>query len=177
MPRLTTDRLELVPITLPMVEAVMQGDRIRAEAVAGASLPLAWPGEALIARAFGASLEAIRSDPTRRLWGDTLMIARDQPRVLGSVIFHGYPGDRVAEVGYGVEEESQGCGYATEATRACVAWALAQDGIDAVTATVFSWNRPSLRVIEKLGMQQCDAREHETLGELQVFILRRLGGA
>ncbi|MCE9572870.1 MAG: GNAT family N-acetyltransferase [Deltaproteobacteria bacterium] len=174
MPRLSTERLELVPITLPMVEAVMQGDRARAEAVAEASLPEAWPGEALIARAFGASLEAIRSDPTRRLWGDTLLISRDPARrVLGSVVFHGLPADGVAEVGYGVEEESQGQGYATEATRACVAWALAQDGIHAVAATVFSWNRPSLRVVEKLGMAPHGVRDHETLGELLTFILRR----
>ncbi len=174
MPRLTTERLDLVPMTLPMVEAVMQGDRARAEAVAEASLPEAWPGEALIARAFGASLEAIRSDPTRRLWGDTLMISRDQPRrVIGSVVFHGFPHGGVAEVGYGVEEESQSRGYATEATRACVAWALDQAGITAVTATTFAWNRPSLRVIAKLGMAAHDAREHETLGELLTFILRR----
>ena len=46
-------------------------------------------------------------------------------------------------------------------------------GITTVTATTFACNRPSLRVIAKLGMAAHDAREHETLGELLTFILRR----
>jgi hypothetical protein len=47
VPTLTTERLELWPITLPFVEAVMAGDRATAEAVCGATLPVAWPGGAL----------------------------------------------------------------------------------------------------------------------------------
>lgn len=178
MPSLRTERLELAPVTLAVVEAVMAGDRAGAEAACGAILPEAWPGDELIARAFTPSLAAIRADPERRLWGDTLLLSRPdldgQPRrVIGSVIFHGRPdGDGVAEVGYGVEEGSQRHGYATEGTRACVAWALAQAGVRAVTATTFPWHRASLRVIEKLGMRQIGIREHETLGDLLVYELR-----
>src|SRR5215467_7615109 len=123
---LRTPRLELVPITLPMVEAVMRGARAEAEAIAGARLPDAWPGPALIERAFTASLDDIRADPDRRLWGDRLIIERrgEAERgsfIVGSVVFHGAPeADGVVEVAYGVEEASQGKGYATEATRASV---------------------------------------------------------
>lgn len=170
MPALRTERLELVPVTLSMVEAVMAGDRARAEAACGACLPEAWPGEQLIARAFGVSLDAIRRDPERRLWGDTLLMPHDGPRrVVGSVIFHGRPDDGIAEIGYGVEEASQRRGYATEGTLACVEWALAQQGVEAVRATTFPWHRESLRVIEKVGMRFLESREHETLGELLIF--------
>lgn len=170
-----TARLELVPVTLAAVEAVLAGDRAAAEAAAGAALPETWPGDALIARAFHPSLDAIRADPARRLWGDSLLIPIDDGprRVVGSVIFHGLPEDGVAEVGYGVEESSQSRGYATEGTRACVEWALAQDGIKAVIATTFPWHVASRRVIEKLGMTQVGTREHEVLGELWVFRLER----
>lgn len=171
--RIETERLVLVPITLEMVEAVFAGDRVRAEALAGASLPEAWPGRALVERAFSADLDAIRGDPAGRLWGDRLMIARGQPRIVGSVIFHGRPVDGIAEVGYGVELESQRCGFATEATRACIAWALAQPECTAVRATTFPWHRASLRVIEKLGMRQVGVQEHDIFGELQVFEIRR----
>ena len=166
-----TERLQLVPVTLRVVEAVMAGDRAGAEAATGATLPDAWPNEELIARAFQVSLSAIRSDPDRRLWGDTLLLSLDErPRVIGSVIFHGRPDDDgIAEVGYGVESGSQSQGYATEGTRACVEWALAQPGVTAVTATTFPWHRASLRVIEKIGMERCGAREHEVLGELHVY--------
>jgi RimJ/RimL family protein N-acetyltransferase len=174
VPTLLTERLELVPITLPLVEAVMAGDRHRTEEVAGAAVPAAWPGEALIARAFSASLAAIRADPAKRLWGDTLLLSRTgERRVIGSVIFHGFPDDGIAEVGYGVEEGSQDQGYATEGTAACVAWALEQPGIVAVCAVTFPWHRASLRVIEKVGMTLVNTREHETLGEMLVYQKRR----
>jgi RimJ/RimL family protein N-acetyltransferase len=169
-----TPRLELVPITLPMIEAVWAGDRRRAEQLADARLPEAWPGRALVERAFSADIEAVRQDPDTRLWGDRLLISRQgERRVVGSVVFHGRPSDGVAEVGYGIEAESQGLGYATEGTAACVEWALAQPGIVAVTATTLPWHRASLRVIEKLGMVKVDSRDHELLGELYVFEVRR----
>jgi ribosomal-protein-alanine N-acetyltransferase len=82
-------------------------------------------------------------------------------------------GDGVAELAYGVEDGSQGRGYATEAVSACVAWALQQPGVRAVRATTFGWHRPSLRVIEKVGMTRVGLREHETMGELIVFETRR----
>jgi RimJ/RimL family protein N-acetyltransferase len=174
VPALRTERLELVPITLPFVEAVMAADRVRAEALCAARIPEAWPGPDLIARAFHPSLEAIRADPGRRLWGDTLLIARaGERRVVGSVVFHGHPDDGVAEVGYGVDEAVQRQGYASEGTRACVDWALAQDGIEVVTAVTFPWHIASLRVIERVGMTPCGTRDHPYLGEMLVFERRR----
>lgn len=167
---LTTRRLELIPLTLPMVEAVFANDRREAERLAGAQLPVAWPGRALVERAFTADLAAIRRDPERRLWGDRLMISRDgERRVVGSVIFHGLPEDGVAEVGYGVEGESQGQGFATEATAACIDWALVQPGIHAVTAKTFPWHRASLQVIARVGMRRVGSQEHDLFGEIWVF--------
>src|SRR5271165_4681097 len=96
-------------MTLAIVEAIMLGRREEAEQLLGAPLPEAWPGRALVERAFSASLDAIRADPAGRLWGDRVMLARRGPRrVLGSVVFHGAPGeDGIVEVAYGVEQESQ----------------------------------------------------------------------
>ena len=62
---------------------------------------------------------------------------------------------------------------ATEATMACVEWALEQPGIAAVQATTFPWHLASLGVIRKVGMQPCGTREHDVLGELLVFERRR----
>jgi ribosomal-protein-alanine N-acetyltransferase len=177
MPRLATSRFQLVPITLPILEAVLAKARSLAEELAEAEFPQAWPGDDLIARAFPYSLPAIRADPERRLWGDSLVVrpasAGGRPRVVGSVIFHGWPEHGVAEVGYGVEEESRGQGVATEATCACVEWALREPGISAVQATTFPWHGASLAVIRKVGMELRGAREHDTLGELLVFERRR----
>jgi RimJ/RimL family protein N-acetyltransferase len=173
MPAITTERLRLVPMTLDIVEAVLRRDRAASERAAGATLPEAWPNDELIARAFPVSLDAIRADPEVRLWGDSLVLALDEPRILGSVVFHGRPSDGVAEIGYGIEEGSRGVGLATEATRACVDWALSHPDIHAVQATTFPWHFASLGVIRKLGMLPVGRREHDVLGELLVFERRR----
>jgi RimJ/RimL family protein N-acetyltransferase len=173
VPSIVTERLRLVPMSLAAVEAVLERDKSRAERLIGARFPDAWPNDELVARAFPYSLAAIRADPEVRLWGDSLVLARDEPRLLGSVVFQGRPDDGVAEVAYGIEERSRGQGLATEATAACVDWALDQPGIVAVRATTFPWHAASLGVIRRLGMQACGTRDHDVLGELLVFERRR----
>ncbi len=174
MGALVTPRLDLVPMTLAIVEAVMLGDREGAERAAGLKFPEAWPGRALVERAFSASLERIREDPERRLWGDRLLLLRDDTAhvrtLVGSVVFHGRPDDDgIAEIGYGVDEAQQGKGYATEAVRASVAWAFEQGGTRVVRATTLPWHVASIRVLEKVGMARVGTRDHEMLGELVVY--------
>jgi len=179
---LVTPRLILEPITLDVVEATFAGDRAAIESVVRAKVPETWPGRALVERAFSASLEHIRADPATRLWGDRLMITRTEAsaeagasgrHVVGSVIFHGRPRDGVAEVGYGVEERWQRQGFASEATRACVAWALEQPGIHCVTATTPPWHTASVLVLERSGLTRVGVEEHDALGEVLRFERRR----
>jgi RimJ/RimL family protein N-acetyltransferase len=168
---LQTDRLVLVPITIATIEAIFAGRRDLAEAAVGAPLPEAWPGRALVERAFRADLDAIRADPTFRLWGDRVMITRQGPkRVVGSVVFHGGPdGDGIVEVGYGVERDSQRQGFATEATRAAVEWACGQPGVRRIRATTPSWHVASRKVLERCGLELVGQHEHDVLGELLDF--------
>lgn len=158
-------------MTLAMVEAVMLGRKEDAERLVAARMPPRWPNNELVERAFTASLEAIRAQPEVRLWGDRVLVVRSpgDARVVGSVVFHGRPEDGVAEIAYGVEEASQGRGYATEAVAACLRWALAEPGVGAVQAATFAWHVPSLRVIGKVGMTKVGTRDHETMGEMVVF--------
>src|SRR5579863_1947198 len=159
---LRTHRLELVALTVDVVESVVRGERERAERLVSARMPVRWPNRDLVERAFPVSLDDIRTDPAARLWGDRVLIAGGEDgerRVIGSVVFHGEPGpDGVAEIAYGIEEGSQGRGYATEAVSACVAWALEHRGVTAVQATTFPWHLASLRVIEKVGMVRAGMR-------------------
>ena len=175
MTTLFTTRLELHPMTVPFVEAVVAGHRALAEELARARLPDLWPGRALIERAFSASLERIREAPGAHLWGHRLMITRHGERfVVGSVVFHNEPDESgTVEIAYGVEGESQGKGYATEAVMASLEWALDQPRVTRVTATTFPWHARSRRVIAKCGMVPVDTVEHETMGEMLVFERRR----
>lgn len=177
MPHTTiaTTRLSLVPMTVDIVEAVFAGQRETVEALVNAKMPNAWPGRALVERAFWASLDRIRESPDVRLWGDRVMVTRETPhKVVGSVVFHGAPGDDGAvEVAYGVEEESQGRGFATEAVGASVTWALAHPGVTLVRATTPPWHVPSKRVLEKCGFRVAGVREGDAFGELLEFELQR----
>lgn len=173
MPAVTTARLRLIPITLEAIEAVLDHDKPRAEAAVGARFPDAWPNDDLVALGFPYSRHALRADPERRLWGDSLVLLRDEPEVIGSVVFHGMPSNGIAEVAYSIEETSRCRGFAAEAVEACVAWALDQPGITAVQATTFPWHIASLGVIRRLGMIHVGTRDHDTLGDLLVFERRR----
>ncbi len=172
---IVTPRLELRPLSLPVVVALIEGrPRSEIERLIGGELPWTWPSRALVDQAFPASLDAIRADPATRLWGDRLVFTREEkPRVIGSVLFHGRPGDDgVCEVAYGVEDASQGQGYGTEALSACLAWALAQPECRVVRATTTDWHKASKRLLERVGMRAV-AERREGDATMLVFELTR----
>jgi ribosomal-protein-alanine N-acetyltransferase len=170
---LCTARLELVPMHLAIVEAVLLGRRQDAEALTGARMPARWPNPELVERAFSMTIEAVRANPGARLWGARVLITRSVEsgrRVVGSIVYKGAPDENgIGEIAYGIEEASQGQGYATEGVGASIAWALQQPGARAVHASTFAWHRPSLRVLEKVGMTRIGVREHETMGEMVIY--------
>ncbi len=172
---LTTERLVMVPMTLEIVEAMFLGRRDEAERAVGAALPETWPGRALVERAFRADLELIRKDPHNRLWGDRVMITKHNRRVVGSVVFHGCPDEEGnVEVGYGVEQESQRLGFATEGTRAVVEWALLHPKVRTVRACTPSWHVASRRVLERAGLELVGSHDHDMMGELLEFERRTI---
>ncbi len=59
-----------------------------------------------------------------------------------------------ADIGYALAEKFWGRGFATEAVKAIVEWALQQPGIYRVWALVDVDNPASARVLEKVGMQR-----------------------
>ena len=77
--------------------------------------------------------------------------------VIGDIGFHGPPDHgRSVTVGYGLAPGARGQGYATEALRAVVAWALEQPEVAWVEADTTHANLPSQRVMERAGMRLVD---------------------
>ena len=70
---------------------------------------------------------------------------------IGDLCFKGCGSDGSAEIGYGIYEQYQGRGYATEAVGATVSWALRQPGVIRVEAETEPGNLASQRVLEKCG--------------------------
>lgn len=170
MEPLYTERLVLLPITLPLVEAVLDGRRADAEALCGFPFPKEWPGRVLVEQAFPCPLGRLRDDPASFVWGGRILVSRSEQMVVGSVILNGRPdATGTVEVGYGIVLGAQGRGYATEGSRAVVEWVLQQPGVTRVIAATMAWHRASIRVIEKCGMRPAGVRENDMFGELVVF--------
>ncbi len=70
---------------------------------------------------------------------------------IGELCYKGIDADGSTEIGYGIAEDYQGSGYATEAVTAAADWALKQDNVTCVTAEAETENIASVRVLEKSG--------------------------
>ena len=171
--RLSTDRLELRPLTADALDALILRDRSRLEAVTGARFPDPLLPPPLMDDALPFMLDRLRADPGELGWWAWLITARAAREAVGSVGLGGRPdGEGTVVLGYAVYPAFEGRGYATEAARALTSWALDQFGVTRVRATIPPGHTPSLRVAEKLGMRPVGTAQDDEVGEVLVFELR-----
>jgi len=173
VPPILSNRLELVSMSPEFIEALMGGNRERAESVIGLRLPDSWPEE--IHHLLNRRLEQMRRDPSEQPWLARAMVLRNGGRtVVGNIGFHGPPDRRgMVEVGYTVDPDHRRRGYAEEAVRALFDWASREHGIRLFRASVGPNNEPSLGLIRKLGFVQTGVQWDEIDGEELVFELDR----
>lgn len=101
-----------------------------------------------------------RAQPGQRLWHTLWEMAQQQGgAAVGSFCFHGAPMNGAVEIGYGVEAEFRGRGYAQEAVRAAANWAFGQQDVYWLEAEAAPDNAPSLHLLEKLGFVRCGEGE------------------
>ncbi|TQL69499.1 RimJ/RimL family protein N-acetyltransferase [Nocardioides albertanoniae] len=82
-------------------------------------------------------------------------------RLIGDVVLFWHSAEhRSGEIGYAINPDFHGQGYATEVGRALLGLAFDGLGLHRVTARVDQRNGPSARVLERLGMRQ-EAVERE----------------
>lgn len=86
-------------------------------------------------------------------FGHRLVLERESGLAVGSISLFWPPKDGAIEVGYGIAASRQGRGYATEATRALVEFALNLPDVRTVYADIELSNPASARVVEKAGLR------------------------
>ncbi|MFI0786393.1 GNAT family N-acetyltransferase [Streptomyces lydicus] len=91
----------------------------------------------------------------RGAYGQRQIIERASGLVVGGIGLFPPSDDGGVEFGYGVVPSRRGRGYAPEAVRALVAFALAAPGVRTVYADVEPANPASCRVLEKAGLERC----------------------
>lgn len=83
-----------------------------------------------------------------RLWDFCL---KEGNTVIGGACFKGQPNEKgEVEIGYGIDDEYQNCGYATEAIGALIDMAKQHADVKKVLFEIEQDNAPSLRVAQKL---------------------------
>ena len=84
-------------------------------------------------------------------WYTIWMIELKGGTHIGECCFKGISSNDSTEIGYGLSEEHQGYGYASEAIVAVVEWALRQPKVNCVEAETKVENLASIRVLQKCG--------------------------
>ena len=153
---IVTERLELVPATVELTQAALDGPRALAARL-GASVPESWPPEFLDHGALEFTVNRLREGPEQAGWWlHYVVLPRGPtgPLLVGSAGYKGPPrADGVVEVGYGIVRDQQRRGFASEAVRGLLRHAFADPRVRVVTAETLPGLTPSIGVLAKCGFQ------------------------
>jgi RimJ/RimL family protein N-acetyltransferase len=162
-------RLELVLLTADCVDAVLAGERERAEKIGGFRLRPEWPDEN-DEHFLRHRLTEMREDPESEPWFTRAMVDPATREMIGHIGFHGPPNDGVwLELGYTVFPEHRRKGYAIEAAEALMTYARAEHGIKRFVLSISPENAPSLAMAAKMGFVRCGEQMDEIDGLEWVF--------
>ncbi|MEI2702000.1 MAG: GNAT family N-acetyltransferase [Baekduia sp.] len=157
---LTADRICLRRLTPTEVRTILAGGRLP-----GGSGNFA-PGYPMEGTLLTLAMQSdARSEPSAAVFGHFQIVRLSDRQVIGDIGFHGPP-DELGEatISYGVVPSERGRGYATEAVRALLGWAMEQPEIRVVRAESDVANHASHHVLASAGM-----RHTLDSGERRVF--------
>ncbi len=103
--------------------------------------------------AYTEMLDSCLKNPQQWEWYAIWMIELKDGTHIGELCFKGLDATGVAEIGYGISDEYQNKGYATEAVNAVLSWAFRNPNVTAVEAETDPENIASQRVLEKCGFK------------------------
>lgn len=168
MLKLTTERLLMIPCSIHLARAMIF-NRSALKTFLLADVPEGWPSDEL--KAFlPFYIEELEKNPALLGWGVWILLEKSRKIVVGDAGFKGLPDKRDSvEIGYGVHPSFRNKGYAYEAAQALADWAFSSENrVSLLRAECNDDNLFSMKVLEKLGMQQVD-RE----GKIMKWELRR----
>jgi len=165
----STDRLNLVPMSLELMEALEQGDLASARRLVGYRIPPEWPQVMGSVLRFRIPLARSRPDAVPLLL--LAMVLRADPEVVvGRLGFHGpVDDDGMLEIGYEVFPVYRRQGYAREAVVGMFRSAQQDPGVHRFRASVSPDNAPSRNLVTSLGFNEVGSQWDDEDGEETLF--------
>lgn len=149
---LQTERLFLLPATLPMLEAIVDENwPALSSLLGGIDFADQWTHfpEALVWMR-----DYARENPADMSWWNYLIIHRYDVRLVGTCGYKGSPTlDGKVEIGYEIADAYQGRGLATESARALLENAFRHESVRTVIAHTLAEENASCKVLRKLGFE------------------------
>ena len=133
---LNTERLRIYPASREQMEAMIASEQ-----------------DAELKKAYSEMLEGCLRRPDQWDWYAMWKIEKTDGTHIGDLCFKGLRKDGIAEIGYGILEEHQGQGYATEAVRAACRWTFLHPNVTSLKAETDAENAASQRVLQKCGFR------------------------
>jgi RimJ/RimL family protein N-acetyltransferase len=149
-------RLELPALSIAQYDRLLAGDAASVGAELGAALDEDWLADAIWL--VGMRRRQLGEHPDHLPWLIRPIIRREsgeRPQAIGYVNFHAAPDAAgTVEIGYTILPRWRRRGYATEAARAALRWAVADPRVRTLRASVAPDNEPSRRLVAALGFVQ-----------------------
>lgn len=165
----SSDRLDLVVMTLDLMEALLRQDRELAQSMVRYRIPTDWPRDIESVLQFRVAIA--RSHPEALPLLLRVMVLRTDPAiVVGRIGFHGPADDHgMLEIGYEVFPAHRRRGYAREAVIAMFNWAAGDPVVLRFRASVSPHNEPSRSLVAGLGFVEVGSQWDKDDGEETVF--------
>jgi RimJ/RimL family protein N-acetyltransferase len=166
---LETERLRLTALSAAGLAAWIDKDAARLEAETGVVFDATVEAPPLLGQDLPVFHERMAEAPQDLGWWVWLISTRDGDRPVGACGLGGRPHAGATVLGYSIYPRFEGKGFATEASRALVAWVLHQPDVLIVRATVPTWHLGSIAVARKLGMSEMGHEVDPDVGEVAVY--------
>ena len=165
----TTEHLDLHPLPLPLIEALLAGDLETARALVPYDIrdeTFQEDGHVLALRR-----DQLRADPDELPWLYRAAVRRGTREVVARGGFHAPPdGDGTVEIGYRVHPAWRRQGLATELAGGLIGWAREQ-GVSRCLASTAPDNAASQAVLARLGFVRTGEQMDDVDGLEWVFTL------
>lgn len=150
-----------VPVTFEITQSLLDGSSKEIEKL-GIKTDEKWPTRDTmhILPIINESLEKDKVPSGFEFW---MIVKNDNMQVVGDIGFHGKPNKKgEVEVGFGLVEQERGKGFGFEAVKAIMNWLNSQDSAKVIKAKCLISNKPSARILEKVGMKEIN-RDHNLI--------------